>query len=298
MPRKSYTLLTAFLIMMLISLWMVVPPISAVSSYVIDGDNGSSVKTVVPASAVSIDLDGVTIYREIRPLIINDRLLVPLRAISEALGCEITWEDDTRTALMAGTTSSGEDFTLILKPDSSQVTGSLSNEIIQVANNELQNAVPVIVEGRTMVPIRFLAAIMAVPVSWDPVSRTVCLNQAVGEDVDKEDESLVRVFSEIDNGLTITMHPGEEIRLELNSNPTTGFTWVINEEPDPSVSVLTGPEFVTDSSSTANIMGAGGKECWQIKAVSPGITTLRLWYMRPWESVQPLHTYCLEIEVL
>ncbi len=295
MPRKIYPLLAPFLIMMLISLWMMVTPINAVSSDEMHDD--ISGQTLLPASAVSIELDGATIYRENQPLIIKDRLWVPLRTISEALGCNITWEDNTHTVIIAGTSSSGEDFELSLKPGCSQVTGSMSS-ILQAADNELQNTVPIIVEGRTMVPIRFLTGIMSVPVSWDPISRTVILNQEEGEEVYKDDQSSMRVFSEIDNGMTISMHAGEEIRLELNSNPTTGFTWVINEEPDPSVSVLNGPEFVSDSSSTANIMGAGGKECWQIRAVRPGSTSLSLCYMRPWESVQPICTYCLKIEVL
>jgi len=82
-----------------------------------------------------------------------------------------------------------------------------------------------------------------------------------------------------DAGGVIEIEVGEQIALELEGNPTTGFSWQV-AEIDPTVLVATGePDY--ESSSDAD--GAGGTYTFRFDAVGPGETPLVLLYYRSWE---------------
>ncbi len=51
-------------------------------------------------SPIKIMLDGKEIYSDTPPQIINNRTLVPIRVISEALGINVEWDQDTRTVVL------------------------------------------------------------------------------------------------------------------------------------------------------------------------------------------------------
>ena len=46
---------------------------------------------------VSVLVDGSSLYLEVLPVIQNDRILVPFRAIAEAINIQVSWDDQTRT---------------------------------------------------------------------------------------------------------------------------------------------------------------------------------------------------------
>lgn len=49
---------------------------------------------------VKIVLDGKELYADTPPQVINDRVFVPIRAVSEALGVDVEWDKSTRTVIM------------------------------------------------------------------------------------------------------------------------------------------------------------------------------------------------------
>ena len=51
------------------------------------------------AKTVSVYTDGTQIDFDVEPQIINDRTMVPMRAIFEAIGAEVNWDDSTKTAV-------------------------------------------------------------------------------------------------------------------------------------------------------------------------------------------------------
>ncbi len=57
--------------------------------------------TVQAESQVRIFIDGRQISTDVAPVIINNRTMVPLRAVSEGLGAEVTWQAATRTVLVS-----------------------------------------------------------------------------------------------------------------------------------------------------------------------------------------------------
>jgi len=91
---------------------------------------------------------------------VNDRVLVPLRAIMEALGATVEWNSETETVVARKT---GFEF-------SHQV-----GKWYAFANNkQIDLDVPSRVEnGRTLVPVRMISESLGATVSWDEASRTV-----------------------------------------------------------------------------------------------------------------------------
>ena len=99
---------------------------------------------------------------------------------------------------------------------------------------------------------------------------------------------------EADNGKQIAVKSGDVIFVTLESNPTTGFSWQLTEMDN---AVLKQVGEVKYESDGRNIPGAGGTETFRFEAVSAGEVALTLWYMRPWESVQPLETFTIQVVV-
>lgn len=88
---------------------------------------------------------------------------------------------------------------------------------------------------------------------------------------------------------------GEELKINLRSNPTTGYRWQLADELDENVVKLVGSEF---KAPDTRVLGAPGEEVWIFKAVGPGRTTIQMKYVRPWEKdVPPAKSAQFNIEV-
>lgn len=81
-----------------------------------------------------------------------------------------------------------------------------------------------------------------------------------------------------------------QFKIQLKSNPTTGFTWALKGY-NPQIIVLVNHGFNPPSST---LVGAGGYEWWIFK-IQPQVlnaqfkTTLQFQYVRPWQKNQPLN---------
>ena len=118
--------------------------------------------SVSAQSEIKVLLDGVAIEFDQPPVIISDRTMVPVRAIYEALGAEVSWDATTRTA-------SGEKNGIIVSVTIDEPKVSINY------NKKGIDAPAVIVNDRTLVPVRALAEGFGVKVDWDATTRTVIL---------------------------------------------------------------------------------------------------------------------------
>lgn len=82
-----------------------------------------------------------------------------------------------------------------------------------------------------------------------------------------------------DDGATIQMKVGERVSLELEGNPTTGYSWQI-ASIDPAVLAPAGEP---DYSSSSDADGAGGTYTFHFAAVAAGETEVVLLYFPSWE---------------
>lgn len=112
------------------------------------------------ASAISVTIDDVPLILDVEPAVINGRTLVPMRSIFEALGAEIEWDNMSK-----GITA---------YKDSKTINLYLDNTMAYINGSEyVLDAAPVSIEGRTMVPARFVAESLDCQVLWDNEKKCV-----------------------------------------------------------------------------------------------------------------------------
>ncbi len=100
-----------------------------------------------------------------------------------------------------------------------------------------------------------------------------------------------------DAGKEVTLQVGEKIQVTLDSNPTTGYQWDV-EDVDESVLKQQGDSVYRAETSNPNIVGSGGEETFTFEAVGTGTTTLKLIYHQPWEEgVEPAEVFTLRVVV-
>jgi hypothetical protein len=139
--------------------------------------------SVVPADAASVktivlrvgdpvmQVDAARIYIDSTgavPVIIQGRTMLPVRAIVEALGGTVSW-DATRRAV--GVVLGAKTLELIIAKSFALVNGT--PVAIDPANALV---VPVIVKGRTMLPVRFVGEQLGATVGWAAATRVVTLD--------------------------------------------------------------------------------------------------------------------------
>jgi len=86
-----------------------------------------------------------------------------------------------------------------------------------------------------------------------------------------------------DSGSQIELAVGDIFTVELESNPSTGFQWVLADNSNDTVLQMQAQEYVTGNAGDLPLPGAGGKEVLTFKALATGETNVSLEYSRPWE---------------
>lgn len=113
-----------------------------------------------PAKEISVSVDGKTVRFETQPFIRNDSTLVGFRAILESLGAEVTWDENTRTVV-----AKKDNTEIILVIDSIKATVNGEEKTLLTA--------PEIVNGSTMIPVRFISEELGMKVDWDQENRHI-----------------------------------------------------------------------------------------------------------------------------
>lgn len=124
-------------------------------------------------NTITVELYGKPLEFEVQPQIINGRTMVPLRTIFEAVGLKVDWNPVMRQVMG---TKDGVRITLTIGRQEAFINGKL----------EILDAAPVIVNGSTLVPVRFIAEATGLDVEWDERTRTVKINEVPQAIVHKE----------------------------------------------------------------------------------------------------------------
>ena len=111
---------------------------------------------------IDVYLDGEKIEFDVSPQIINGRTMVPIRAIFEKMGANVNWNNETRTA-----TCVKENTVVEMTVDSEYV----------VVNGQYKemDTTPVIVDGRTLAPARYVAEAFGATVNWSQKNNAVVI---------------------------------------------------------------------------------------------------------------------------
>lgn len=87
---------------------------------------------------------------------------------------------------------------------------------------------------------------------------------------------------------------GNELILDLDANPTTGYSWVITSVPEQFASDY--DNYVQDEAEE-DMTGVGGTQEYHIVALNDGTGTMTLEYKQDWDDGESDGTYELKLEI-
>jgi len=119
----------------------------------------TSTTIILQIGSKNMYVNGKLVVLDSAPIIRNDRTLLPIRFVAEALGAQVGWDDSTKKVTIQDSSTKIEMW--INKP-----TAIVNGKAVYIdpANH---NVVPVIVNARTMLPVRFVAESLGAQVEWD-----------------------------------------------------------------------------------------------------------------------------------
>ncbi len=138
-----------------ISLLLVGIMICSLSFATCYADSADEIKVVVNGKQLDFDQP---------PVLLNDRTLVPLRAIFEELGAVVMWNDASQTALAVK-----GDLQLFVK---------INTTVMMANDKEIPLDVPAqLINDRTLVPLRAVSEALGCTVEWDDATQTVTITE-------------------------------------------------------------------------------------------------------------------------
>jgi hypothetical protein len=143
-----------------------------------------SITSVVAADAVTnqreitVTIDGQAVsFPDQKPYIENNRTLVPVRFVTEALGAEVEWVQTEQKVK--------------IKKDNELIELVIDQSEVKVGSKTVQLDVPAKIQnGRTMVPLRFVSEVLGAGVEWDQATYTASIT------INKDDLLSVPLISE------------------------------------------------------------------------------------------------------
>lgn len=134
------------------------------------------------AQNVKITLNGNEVKTDVAPFIKENRTLVPIRFISEALEYDVKWDNENRTV-----TINNNNKNMVL---------TINNKNINVdGQSKTTDVAPALYNNRTYVPIRFISENFGINVDWDNENRTVVLENNKYSNLSKEENEYLNTIS-------------------------------------------------------------------------------------------------------
>ncbi|MBC7766028.1 MAG: hypothetical protein H7Y41_06035 [Hyphomonadaceae bacterium] len=118
--------------------------------------------TVQIVKGITVLVNQKPVQFDQQPVIENGRTLVPMRAIFEAMGVKIDWDEKTKTVI-----AMKDDIKIEVKIDSNIFLKNNTPQTLEVA--------PKIIGGRTMLPVRAIVEALGAEVNWDGDKRTISI---------------------------------------------------------------------------------------------------------------------------
>ena len=122
----------------------------------------SQLREKLPNNPVYVKFNDDILGFDEPPIIEDGSTLVPMRFLFEQMGADVEWDSETQTATAT--------------IENKAVTFSIDNVNARINNKSAKMDVPArLVNGKTMVPLRFLSENMGYDVDWDADNRTAII---------------------------------------------------------------------------------------------------------------------------
>ncbi len=106
------------------------------------------------------------------------------------------------------------------------------------------------------------------------------------------------VVTDNDNGKTIVVGAGHKVEIKLPENPSTGYSWAIEPQPQDATEFEWKEGKYIPNDRSENMVGSGGVRIFELRLLSPGKVKIEGCYFRPWQkcNTQKDKTFKLLIE--
>lgn len=111
---------------------------------------------------ISVYLDAAKIEFDVKPQIINGRTMVPIRAIFEEMGAIVEWDSNTSSVIC----TKGD---TLVKMTVNSTDMHINNQITKM------DISPVVINGRTLAPARYVAEALSADVQWSQKNNNVVI---------------------------------------------------------------------------------------------------------------------------
>lgn len=116
-------------------------------------------------NTLKLEINGAEVETDIPPIIIDNRSLVPARAVFEKLGASVKWDETQKKVTVS---LKGTDIVL-----------TINNKKASVNQKDVELDVPAkIINNRTMIPVRFVSEQLNAKVGWHPEKNLVTVDTA------------------------------------------------------------------------------------------------------------------------
>lgn len=181
--------------------------------------NTASTSTNTAAGSIGVSINGRSVSFDVSPFVnAQNRTMVPIRFISEELGSQVSWISAEQKVTIR---HQGQEIELwIGKPDA-KVNGSTVTMDTQA----------VLVNGRTMVPLRFISESFGANVEWQASNRMVVITTAASKQpqgniaVVTSTTLNVRSGPGIGHSLVGQVSFGNEFKIMSSANDDEGKIW-------------------------------------------------------------------------
>lgn len=179
---------------------------------------------------IHVVINGQQLTFDVPPLINEGRTFVPLRGIFEALGAKVQFNDATADVIVKK-----ENRTILLhtggKNDEASPYAVVDGEVIKMQTS------PRVVNGRTLIPVRFVGDVFGADVQWIGQNQTVKISTKSDSDNDTKQENVLIVDKDVPNTLIRSGHKyvgeiadelpnGEGILLDHRLNSIYQGSWI------------------------------------------------------------------------
>jgi hypothetical protein len=122
---------------------------------------------------VTLQVDGIKQELSVEPILVSDTTMVGMREVFEILGAKVTWNEQDKT----------------IKAQKEEVTIQLNIGKTEAEVNGKKvslSAEPRIIDGQTMVPLRFVSEALEASVDWDHENRVINVETKIDDQIQED----------------------------------------------------------------------------------------------------------------
>lgn len=112
---------------------------------------------------IKLFVDGNQVVDDVAPAVVNNRILVPVRSVFEELGAEVTWIGSRKQ--------------VIIRTVTTRIVFNLGKSKVYVDDKGYNlDVAATAIDGRTMIPVRFVSEKLGYEVQWSQENNSVHIN--------------------------------------------------------------------------------------------------------------------------